>query len=279
MRRGSRRHNAVRIVALHRYPVKSLGGHAMSRAPIEPRGLQGDRRWMMVTPDGRFLTRREVPAMAHVHADLAPGGLVLTHRDADTCAVAEPGTASHMAVRVWGDTVQACDAGDAVAHWLSAIFARPVRLVHMPDAARRPVDPKYAQDTDQVGFADGFPVLVTTVESLDALNRQLANPITMARFRPNLVIAGAPAAFAEDDWNVLRIGAITLRVANPCTRCVMTTQDPDSGDVVEKMEPLRTLRAMGRVTPGLRSEPVFGQNAIPDGAGMIAVGDAVDLIA
>ena len=204
---------------------------------------------------------------------------MLTHRDAGTLAVAEPATPPHMAVRVWDDTVIASDAGDAAAQWLSAIFARPVRLVHMPDRVLRAIDGRYARPSDQVSFADGFPLLVTTVESLDALNARLANPVSMARFRPNLVIAGAPAAFAEDGWQSLRIGAVTLRVAKPCTRCIMTTQDPDSGEVVEKMEPLRTLKAMGRVLPGPRPEPVFGQNAIPDGVGMIAVGDPVAVLA
>lgn len=270
----------MRVVALHRYPVKSLGGQALAESVVEPRGLAGDRRWMMTTPEGRFLTRRELPAMAHVQADWTGNGIVLSHADAGDLAVAEPVVGAGVSVRVWGDTVAAQDAGDAAADWLSTLFARPVRLVHMPDTGVRPVDAAFGRDRDQVSFADGFPVLVTTVESLDALNVQLANPITMARFRPNLVIAGAPAAFAEDGWRILRIGSLTLRVVKPCTRCVITTQDPDSGEVVEAMEPLRTLRAMGRVMPGegRRREPVFGQNAIPDGAGVIAVGDPVEVV-
>ncbi len=269
----------MRVASLHRYPVKSLGGQAMEQALVEPRGLAGDRRWMVVTPDGRFMTRREFPLMAKIHADVAPDGLVLTHHQAGTVTVAEPVSAPDLPVRVWSDAVRACDAGDATAQWLSAIFGRSVRLVHMPDPVQRPVDGRYGQPGDHVSFADGFPLLVTTVESLGALNAALARPITMARFRPNLVIAGAPVAFAEVAWKALQIGTVILRVASPCTRCVMTTQDPDSGAVVDKMEPLRTLKAMGRVTPGPRPEPVFGQNAIPDGLGMIAVGDVVRVLA
>lgn len=265
----------MRIVALHRYPVKSLGGQVLDAVPVEPRGLAGARRWMMVTPEGRFLTRREVPMMAHVGATWTGSGIVLSHPGAGDLAVGDPVAGDAMPVRVWGDTVIATDAGDAAAHWLSDRFARPVRLVHMPETVVRPVDADYGRDGDQVSFADGFPLLVTVVESLDALNRALASPVTMARFRPNLVIAGAPGAFAEDGWQALRIGDVTLRVVKPCTRCVITTQDPDSGEVVTKMEPLRTLKAMGRVMPGPRPEPIFGQNAIPDGAGTIAVGDAV----
>lgn len=267
----------LRLVAIWRYPAKSMGGSALDTATIEPRGIAGDRRWLMVTPEGRFLTRRQLGVMAQLRADPAPGGVLLTHRDGTSLAVAEPVGGTEMGVTVWGDPVAAIDAGDQAAHWLSARVGRPVRLVHMPDTVVRPVDPEFAHEGDQVSFADGFPLLVTVVESLDALNRELAQPITMDRFRPNLVIAGA-APFAEDAWATLRIGPVTVRMANPCTRCVMTTQDPATGEVVTPMEPLRTLKAMGRVMPGARREPIFGVNAIPAGSGVIRVEDAVEVI-
>ena len=271
----------MRVAAIWRYPVKSLGGQQVPDARIEPRGIVHDRRWMMTTPDGRFLTRRELPAMAHVHAvPAADAGIVLSHRDGGSLAVSVPGEVPPVAVRVWGDHVFAHDAGESAAQWLSEVFGRTVRLVHMPDTVRRPVADAYGHPDDHVSFADGFPVLVTVVESLGALNRELASPIAMARFRPNIVIENAPAAFAEDGWQRLRIGDVTLRVVKPCTRCVITTQDVASGEVADRMEPLRTLRAMGRVMPGEGKvrEPIFGQNAIPDGAGKIAVGDAVEVI-
>lgn len=272
----------MRVAGLYRYPVKSLGGAALGEAAIGPRGIAGDRRWMVVSPEGRFVTRREVAAMAQVHADPVPGGIVLRHGEAQ-CEVPEPLAGAWRTVTVWGDTVAARDAGDMAALWLGAQLGRAVRLVHMPDDVVRPLDPAYAQADDRTGFADGFPVLVTVAASLAALNAQLARPVAMARFRPNLVIEGAHA-FAEDAWRVLKIGGLTLRVVKPCTRCVITTQDPLTGAVAPmgdpaRNEPLRTLRAMGRVMPGDRKrEPVFGQNAIPDGDAIIAVGDAVEVI-
>jgi uncharacterized protein YcbX len=270
----------MRVAAIWRYPVKSLAGQQVPRAMIETRGIAHDRRWMMTTPSGRFVTRRELPAMAHVRAAPADqGGIVLSHRDGATLAVGVPGEGPLVPVQVWGDHLAAHDAGDGAAQWLSAVFGRDLRLVHMPDAVLRPVDRAFGHADDHVSFADGFPVLVTVVESLDALNQQLASPIPMARFRPNLVIESA-TAFAEDGWQRLQIGDVTLRVVKPCTRCVITTQDVETGEIVDRMEPLRTLRAMGRVMPGdakLR-EPIFGQNAIPDGSGTIAVGDAVNVI-
>lgn len=265
----------MKIAALHRYPVKSMGGEAMDHATITPQGLRGDRRWMMVTPEGRFLTRRELPAMAHVRAEPRDdGGIVLHHAEAPSLPVMVPSVETRRAVKVWGDGVKATPAGAAADAWLSGRFGRAVQLVHMGADVVRPVDAAYGQPGDAVSFADGFPLLVTTCESLDALNAQLPAPIAMARFRPNLVIAGAAAAFAEDGWRVLRIGGLTLRLVKPCVRCVITTQDPDTG-VTDGREPLATLRRMGRVW---RRQPIFGVDAIPDGTAEVAVGDRVDLL-
>lgn len=264
----------MKIAALHRYPVKSMGGEAMARATITPQGLAGDRRWMMVTPEGRFLTRRELPAMAQVRAEPRDdGGIVLHHAGVPSLPVTVPTVDMRRAVKVWSDGVQATPAGAAADTWLSARFGRAVQLVHMGEDVVRPVDAAYGQPGDAVGFADGFPLLVTTCESLDALNTQLPAPIAMARFRPNLVIAGAAAAFAEDGWQGLRIGGVTLRLVKPCTRCVITTQDPETG-AADSREPLATLRKMGRLW---QRQPIFGVNAIPDGTGDVAVGDRVEL--
>ncbi len=275
----------MKVVSLHRYPVKSMGGEALARAVVTPRGLDGDRRWMMVRDDGRFLTRRELPAMALVSAQpIGHGptghGLRLRHRVPGGDGTGEldvpvpPSGAPELPVRVWGDEVTGRDAGPVAAAWLSAIFGRPVRLVHMAEETVRPVHPDYGAAGDQVSFADGFPLLVTTVESLAALNARLDAPLDMARFRPNIVLEGAGAAFAEDGWRRLRIGGLTLRVVKPCTRCVITTQNVETGESTGP-EPLRTLKAMGRVWQKM---PVFGQNAIPDGPGAIAVGDTVDVL-
>ncbi|EGD58126.1 MOSC domain-containing protein [Novosphingobium nitrogenifigens DSM 19370] len=271
----------MHVSGLYLYPVKSLGGGALDRATVEPMGLSGDRRWMVTNPVGRFLTRRELPAMARLSAAVTDFGLVLSHPEAGDHAVAIPGEGDWHDVQVWRDHLDARDAGGDVAQWLSGVLGRDVRLVWMPETVRRPVDPAFAQVDDRVSFADGFPLLITTVESLDALNARLPAPIPMARFRPNLVLSGVSGAFAEDEWNVLRIGTLTLRVVKPCTRCVITTQDVDSGAIAYPGEPLRTLRAMGRIMPGKgkAGESIFGQNAIPDATATIAVGDRVEILA
>lgn len=267
----------MHIAALYRYPVKSLGGQSVAQAAVEPLGLAGDRRWMIVDPDGRFLTRRQIPHLARIAAHPHPLGVELHRAGAAPLVVRFPDRAAPARpVTIWSDRVEAQPGGNEADAWLAQAVGRPLHLVYQPDHCPRPVSPKYARPDDRVSFADGFPLLVTTEESLAALNAALGEPVVMERFRPNIVLAGAPAPWAEDEWRRLRLGPITLRIAKPCVRCVVTTQDPATGAPVgDGHEPLRTLRALGRRT---KSGIVFGQNAIPDGGGTLAVGDDVTVI-
>jgi uncharacterized protein YcbX len=262
------------VVALHRYPVKSLRGQALERATIGPRGIEGDRRWLVTDEGGRFLTRRELPQMALIDARPEGDGLRLAHPDLGDLRVERPAETPETEVRVWRDAVAARPADPAAGAFLSAALGRPVRLMWQPEESIRPVDPDYATAADHVSFADGFPLLITGIASLAALNDRLDAPVEMARFRPNLVIDGI-AAWGEDRWRRIRIGALMLRIVKPCSRCIMTTQDPLTGERAHGNDPLTTLRRMGRMAKG---GIMFGQNAIPDGAGEIAVGDAVEVL-
>mgnify|MGYP001828911861 CR=1 FL=1 len=135
----------------------------------------------------------------------------------------------------------------------------------------RRVDPAFSRATDQVGFADGFPFLLISQASLDDLNRRLAQPVAMLRFRPNLVVAGCEA-FAEDGWRRIRVGELEFRVAKPCSRCIIPTIDPSTGQ--RGVEPLRTLNSYRR-----RGNKVyFGQNLVHESAGRLAVGMPVEVL-
>jgi len=258
------------------YPVKSLHGAGHEAVELRPEGLAGDRRYMLVRPTGRFVTLRELPALAGLAAVNMPGGLRLERRDgAGVLEVAEPGEdAPEREVTVFRDKVPARDAGDAAAEFLKAATGADLRLVYQHDPAARPSDAAYSRAGDVVSFADGFPLLLTGRASLDALNAALAAPVEMRRFRPNLVIEGAPA-WAEDGWRRIRVGEVELRVVKPCVRCIMTTRDPDTGAQPDPEEPLATLRA---IHPDERGRPLFGQNLIPDGGGTICVGDKVEVL-
>ncbi|WP_323992271.1 MOSC N-terminal beta barrel domain-containing protein [Nguyenibacter sp. L1] len=272
------------VASLHVYPVKSLGGIAVADGWLGPCGLQDDRRWVVTDPDGTFLTQRQIPSMALVSVAWSPrpapdgaGGLVLSRPGHGALAVPVPpaGAARHP-VRVWRDTVPTVDAGQAAAGWLTAVLGRPCRLAYLHDVAARPADPDHAPPGSVVGFADGFAVLVTTTESLAALNRDLPPPVPplpMNRFRPNIVLTGAPA-WAEDEWRLLAVGQARILIVKPCSRCVMTTIDQHSADIPHPQEPLRTLARTRRAKGGV----MFGQNAVVVRPGRIAAGDPVTVL-
>lgn len=270
---------AWRVAGLFVYPVKGLGGVALASARVEPWGLEGDRRWMVVDEEGVFLTQRQLPALAALRAAPLPGGLALHDREGATLDVETPGPgAARIETRVWRDAVTPRLAASRAHAWLSLRLGRACRLVHMDDpGTARPVDLEFGRPEDRVSFADGFPLLVSSEASLRDLNRRLEtqNPpeaaVPMSRFRANVVVAGGEA-WVEDGWARLAIGAVPCRAVKPCGRCVVTTIDQDTGETNEATEPLRTLGTFRRNT---RGKIVFGQNVVPDGTGRIAVGDPV----
>ena len=260
------------LSALYRYPVKSLAGEAFQALDVSERGLHFDREWMVVDRQGRFLTQRQQPRMSLVRARIdADGGLRLSAPGMPDMA-AGGHAAGRVDVVVWSDRLPAAPQAREVDDWLSEFLALRCRLVRFPHDTVRAVDPDYARPADQVGFADGFPFLLISQASLDDLNRRLERPLSMRRFRPNLVVAGCEP-YAEDAWHRIRIGGQTFRVAKPCARCIVPTIDPDTG--VRGAEPLRTLMGYRQ-----RDNKVyFGQNLIHDGSGRLEVGMPVEVLA
>lgn len=255
------------LASIHIYPVKGLRGVAVPEATVEPWGLQGDRRWMVVDSGSRYLTQRNLPGMARIAAAPGAAGITLSTDGMDPLHVSVPH--APVEVQVWRDQVQAQEAGPDAAAWLSRALGHPCRLVHMGNpAAARGVDPAYARLEDRVSFADGFPVLVVNTASLDDLNTRLAQPVPMDRFRANLAVSDAPA-WAENGWSCLHVGPVRFRGPKTCARCVVVTTDQTTGARPRDREPLRTLTAFRRNEEG---RVIFGMNLIPDGAGRIKVG-------
>ncbi|MFH8492922.1 MOSC domain-containing protein [Streptomyces coeruleorubidus] len=267
--------------SIHVHPVKAIRGLAPREAVVEPWGLTGDRRWALVDDGGKVLTQRRHPRLALAAAELLPdGGVRLSAPGMEPLAVPVPTPSDTLPVEIFRDKVDAVPAEDEAAHaWCSAYLGIEAHLVHMDDpATRRPVDPEYARPGETVSFADGFPLLLTTSASLDALNDLIAQgdhaeegPLPMNRFRPSVVVAGTDA-WAEDDWSRLAIGDVSFRVAKTCGRCVVTTTDQGTGE--RGREPLYSLGRHRRLDGKL----VFGQNLVPLSRGTIRVGDPVSIL-
>ena len=269
---------AARVAGVSVYPVKSAAGVDLAAARIEARGLAGDRRWMVVDPEGKCLTGREHPRLVLVRARIGEDGLRLEAPGHPPVTVAraapEFGRDGARPVTMWNGDTRGVDAGDEAASWFSGLLKTPVRLVEMTDDCLRTPDPEVARPGDLVSFADCFPVLLIGRSSLDELNGRLGEPTSMRRFRPNLVVEGAPP-FAEDHWWRLRIGEVELEGAENCERCTFPTIDPDTAVKDARREPMRTLATFRRRPEG----GVFlGQNLIPRTFGTVRVGDPVEVL-
>lgn len=261
------------VTSLVRYPIKSCRGISLPEAVVGPRGIVGDREYMVVDANHGFLTQREMPRMALVVPRLVEGALELSADGMPSLTVPGDAHDAFTRVTVWNDTCDAIDQGQDAAAWLSTFLEYPCRLVHFPDGAKRRADIEYASPDDEVGFADGFPFLLTTEASLADLNRRLASPLPMNRFRPNIVVDGR-VGFEEDGWSRIGIGEVTFRVAKPCARCPITTVDQATAAMGK--EPLRTLATFRRVDG---EGVMFGQNLLHDGPGVLRVGAPVTLLA
>jgi len=272
-RDGVTRDVRLRVDGLYCYPVKSCGGTTLVTATVGPRGIVGDRQWMVVDDSGEFLTQRELHRMALVSPRLLHNGLLeLSAPGMPPLTVTPAVRQDRVDVSIWRDRCVAIDEGRSAAEWLTAFLEVRCRLVRFPDDATRRVDPEYAGPNDQVGFADGFSFLLTSRASLADLNQRLTAPLPMNRFRPNIVVSGGEA-FEEDRWKRIRIDGITFAVVKPCARCVTTTVDQRTGEA--SREPLRTL-ATFRNVPG--RGVMFGQNLIHDQSGVLHVGAEVAVL-
>ncbi len=261
----------ISVTGLFLYPLKSARGIALPEATLSDRGFLHDRRFMAVDLDGNMLTQREVPALARVETALGADALLLSCDGRRIAVPLAPAPGPTLRVRVFKDFIEGCwDLGDTPAAFLSQAVGAPSRLAYMPDAARRPCDPRYATAHDVVGFADGFPYLLANEASLAALNQQLARPVGMERFRPNVVIRGAPA-WEEDRVGPVRIGGVTFDAVKPSARCVIIDTDQRTG--ARQPGTLAGLAAAHLV----EKRAIFGQNLVARGHGTLRVGDLVTL--
>ncbi len=255
------------------YPIKACRGFDVKESHVERMGLANDRRMMVVTPEGEFLTQREYPRLALIAPTLRDGTVELSAPDCDSIIVSIQTTGIPWQVHIWKSKgVQAIDQGDEAASWLSDWLGTAVRLVHFADGFKRRLNADYRiREDDHTGFADGYPILLISEESLQDLNSRLESPVPMNRFRPNIVVKGCEP-FAEDKWKRIRIGGIEMAIVKPCARCVVTTIDKET--LEQSKEPLKTLNTFRKRVGGA----MFGQNVIPLNAGRLEVGTSVEII-
>ena len=257
----------VSVASLHVYPIKSCGGIALAEALLIETGIEFDRAWMVVDPTGLFVTQRELPRMALIQPTLKTSEMVLRAPGMLALHVALDRVEERVIATVWDDEVAAYDMGDLCAQWFSDFLGRPLRLVRFDPEQKRLSDHRWTGDIDaENGFTDGFPILVSSVAALAELNRRLRLQglleVTLARFRPNLVLDGLDAhgedaldeiAFATDD------GPVRIKLVKPCVRCPIPDIDPATAEPGH---------AVGDTLAGYRADArqdgklTFGMNAV-----------------
>lgn len=260
------------VSALYIYPVKSLGGVSVQKARVTDRGLEHDRRWMLVDEHNVFITQRNLHSMALLRTGITEDRIeVFLHGDTANRVSfpARQAGGEFLRVDVWGDEVDALHVSPNVDAWFSGVLQKNVKLVYMPASSRRPVDPRYGSENDVTSFSDGYPILLIGQSSLNDLNQRLAEPVPMNRFRPNIVFEGG-SPYLEDQVGRFSINGLEFQGVKPCARCVLTTVDQETG--ISGKEPLRTLASYRSVD----SKVLFGQNVIARTMGEISVGNSID---
>jgi len=268
----------IKISELNIYPVKSLAGLSLQSSDLDSMGLKYDRRWMLVTPDGLFLSQRKISQMALINTALDSGKLTLSMKGKEDHLVPEVNAASEMmSVRIWNDYLEVQKVGLETDVWLSNALGIDCHLVYIADEVIRQCDLDFSEEGNRTGFSDGFPILLISEASLDDLNNRLNDKaeksVEMRRFRPNIVVSGCDA-FAEDQWQNFQITGVEKSLAmcgvKLCSRCILTTVDPDKGER-SGAEPLATLKSYRQVGNKVN----FGMNVIHQQHGVLRVGDSV----
>lgn len=262
-----------KLSEIYIYPIKSLGGIRLEKANITTRGLENDRRFMLVDKNGQFLSQREYPQLAIFQTEIKGDFLKITNKKTgqNLKVNLSPNSQSFaLSVTIWDDTTTAIEVSQEASEWFSQALGVPARLVYMHEESQRKVESNYALTGDDItSFSDGYPILIAGQSSLDDLNNRLENPVNINRFRPNFVFTdGEP--FEEDAWHEFTVGDVRFFGVKPCSRCIMTTIDQETGEKKGK-EPLLTLNKYRKAG----NKILFGQNVLVSELGTVSVGNDV----
>lgn len=260
----------LKLTQINIYPIKSLGGISLTSANVMPKGLQYDRRWMLVDKDGVGLTQRVHPTMALFKLGIEKNHLIVNHKESYLNIPIDLQTSQSMKVAIWDDIVYANEVSENVSQWFSDGLGISCRLVSFPEQNARPVDPKYKVNDEHVSLADAYPFLIIGQSSLDDLNERLTDSVPMNRFRPNFVFTGGDP-YEEDDWRNFTIGTTRFVGVKPCSRCVLTTVNQDTSE--KGVEPLKTLSTYRK----RNNKIYFGQNLVALDFNTVCVGDVITL--
>ncbi len=249
------------------FPIKSLGGIRVNSMEVTAAGPRYDRRWMLVK-DGKFYSQRQNSRLALIKTEISGNQIVLScegHTSVPIPLEYEDGDV-RKTVAIWGDETSAVILNSEASKWISQIVQDEVQLVYMPSNDMR-IRPK-AEGYFAVGFADGYPLLITNTKSLERIQGACKDEIRMNRFRSNIVFEGS-VAFEENQWKSVRVGDLVSNRLKPCERCIITSINQENAN--RGKDPLKALVELSSDDGRM----IFGQNFVPENAAVLKVGDGV----
>lgn len=261
----------LRLSEIWIYPIKSMGGIRLNSAKVAGKGLEFDRRWMLIDENNMFITQRKIPEMALFKLGMNSDSFTVRFKNESIQLPFNSILSSDLIpATIWDDSVDTIEVHERYSNWFSDKLKFSCKLVAFPEENTRLVDPKYATNHDNVSLADGYPLLAIGQSSLDDLNQRLDAPVPMDRFRPNLVFTGGQP-YEEDSWKEFTVGVSKFQGIKPCSRCVLTTIDQMTGE--QGKEPLATLATYRK-----RDNKIyFGQNVLSIDHNEIHEGDEIKL--
>lgn len=259
------------LAGIYVYPIKSLAGISLSSAHAMEKGLTYDRRWMLVDQTNRLITIRDHHPLALIRPEINHNVLYVRMKGHLPLPLPVKNIEGpEVEVTVWEDTCKAIEVSEEANAWFTHVTGIPCKLVWMPEGSPRPIKKKWAIQDENVSFADGYPYLIAGKPALEDLNEKIGYPLSMRRFRPNLVFTGGKP-HEEFLWRKFRVGENLFYGLKPCERCVVTTVDPDTAN--QGKEPLLTLSKQK-----IDNKAVFGQHAVAANHGKIKVGDPIEVL-
>lgn len=262
--------SSVRISELYIYPIKSLSGLCVERLIFDAAGPVDDRRWMLVDAKGRFVSQRGLPMLARFGVEATASGYRITAPDGSQRDLPRSVEAEQpISVTVWKDSLDGWEVSAELSTWFSEQLGQAVRLVHVGPNSQRRIPDAAALDSERVGFADGYPLLLCNQASLEALQQRAGQTLAVRRFRPNLVVTGMPA---DEE---LQMGRLTLTqgrldLLKPCERCNIPAVDPQAGEY--QRDVAQALKTHSR----FNGKTIFGANAVARDVVELKVGDAAE---
>lgn len=263
----------TRLQSISVYPIKSSAAIQLSTSWVEELGLSFDRRFIVATDKGEMFTARTEPKLCLIQTNLTAKGINIAAPGMPILSIEYAKfSPQYQNVTVWSTDINAQLGIEYYNQWFSRYLNKPCQLLFFGENSQRFVKHKKSQ----VGFADAYPILLISQQSLVHLNQKLStsNAASMTQFRPNLVVE-ACEGFDEDKWKHIRIGEVEFEVTTPCSRCIFTTVNPETGDKNPQQEPLKTLKTFRQVAGG---DVMFGQNLVPLNPGQIKTGDKVEIL-